>query len=93
VLGRDYFITDKAKILICQEGKYNDVTGKAHDPRLTSKGERGAVFILFGSFLLIFDSKVEECEVDEVCVDQENKVVTTPAFMYDATFAQVWESI
>ncbi len=43
--------------------------------------------------MLKFDSKVEECEVDEVCVDQENKVVTTPAFMYDATFAQVWESI
>ncbi len=48
---------------------------------------------LFGSFLLIFDSKVEECEVDEVCVDKENKVVTTPAFMYDATFAQVGESM
>ncbi len=32
---------------------------------------------------------MEECEVDEVCVDKENKVVTTPAFMYDATFAQV----
>jgi enhancing lycopene biosynthesis protein 2 len=43
--------------------------------------------------LPIFDSKVEECEVDEVCVDKENKVVTTPAFMYDATFAQVGESI
>jgi hypothetical protein len=37
--------------------------------------------------------QVEECEVDEVCVDQENKVVTTPAFMYDATFAQVGQSM
>ena len=33
--------------------------------------------------------QVEECEVGEVCVDQDNRLVTTPAFMFEATFCQV----
>jgi hypothetical protein len=28
VLGRDYVVTDKAKLLISQDGKYSDVIGK-----------------------------------------------------------------
>ncbi len=36
--------------------------------------------------------QVEECEVEEVCVDRDNRLVTTPAFMYDATFCQVGTS-
>lgn len=33
-------------------------------------------------------------EVDDVCVDYENRVVTTPAFMYgDAPFYKIFEGI
>jgi len=28
-------------------------------------------------------ASVQECGVDEVCIDEQNKLVTTPAFMYD----------
>ncbi len=30
-----------------------------------------------------------EKEVDEVCVDEKNRLVSTPAFMYDGKFHQI----
>jgi enhancing lycopene biosynthesis protein 2 len=36
---------------------------------------------------------VVECEVDGVVIDEKNKIVTTPAYMYDATPAQVFAGI
>ena len=34
-----------------------------------------------------------ECRVDEICVDQENKVVTTPAYMLAENVAQAYSGI
>ncbi len=36
-----------------------------------------------------FGAVLVDKEVDEVCVDQENKLVTTPAFMYEGKFHQI----
>ena len=33
------------------------------------------------------------CEVDEVCEDEENKVVTTPAYMFDGKFHQIHDGV
>lgn len=35
----------------------------------------------------------EEKDVEEVCIDEANKIVTSPAFMYDAQFHQVHDGI
>ncbi|MCA9250769.1 MAG: hypothetical protein KDA54_06510, partial [Phycisphaerales bacterium] len=34
-----------------------------------------------------------ECPVTEMVIDEENKIVSTPAYMYDATPAQVFEGV
>jgi len=34
-----------------------------------------------------------EMDVEEVCIDEANKIVTSPAFMYDAQFHQVHDGI
>ena len=34
-----------------------------------------------------------ECGVDEVCVDEANKIVTTPAFMYEGEFHEIHDGI
>ena len=34
-----------------------------------------------------------EVGVDEVHVDEENKIVTSPAFMYDGKFHEVFDGI
>ena len=36
---------------------------------------------------------VSECTVDEVCVDEENKLVTTPAFMYAGQFHEIADGV
>ncbi len=36
---------------------------------------------------------VVEAEVGEVCVDEENRIVTSPAFMYDGLFHEVQDGI
>ena len=32
-------------------------------------------------------------EVDEVCVDDLNKIVTTPAFMYEGDFHEIQDGV
>ena len=34
-----------------------------------------------------------EMEVNQICVDEERKIVTTPAYMYDAEFHQVFDGV
>ncbi|XP_043204041.1 glutamine amidotransferase-like class 1 domain-containing protein 3A, mitochondrial isoform X1 [Amphibalanus amphitrite] len=37
---------------------------------------------------------VQQCQVDEVCVDEKNRLVTTPAFMYDTKeFHRVFDGV
>ena len=36
---------------------------------------------------------VVECGVNEVCVDEANKIVTTPAFMYEGEFHEIHDGI
>jgi enhancing lycopene biosynthesis protein 2 len=40
-----------------------------------------------------FGARHTECPVTEFVVDKENKIITSPAYMYDATPAQVYEGI
>jgi len=40
-----------------------------------------------------FGAEVVEMNVDEVCVDEENKIVTSPAFMYEASFSEVFDGV
>jgi len=35
----------------------------------------------------------EEMDVEDICVDETNKIVTSPAFMYDAQFHQVHDGV
>ena len=34
-----------------------------------------------------------EKNVDEVCVDSENKIVTTPAYMYNGKFHEIQDGV
>ena len=36
---------------------------------------------------------MEEKSVGEVCVDTENKIVTTPAFMYNGKFHEIQDGV
>ena len=37
---------------------------------------------------------VQQCQVDEACVDEKNKLVTTPAFMFDTKeFHRVFDGV
>ena len=36
---------------------------------------------------------MEEKSVGEVCVDTENKIVTTPAFMYNGEFHEIQDGV
>ena len=36
---------------------------------------------------------MEEKSVSEVCVDEENKIVTTPAFMYNGKFHEIQDGV
>ena len=38
-------------------------------------------------------AKVQECPVDDFITDRDHRVITTPAFMYDTTFDQVFSGI
>ncbi len=38
-------------------------------------------------------AEVEEAGVDEVCVDKDNKLVTTPAFMYEGQFHEIFDGV
>jgi len=40
-----------------------------------------------------FGANMELKEVEEVCVDAENKIVTTPAFMYNGQFHQIQDGV
>ena len=31
--------------------------------------------------------------VDEICVDEENKIVTTPAFMFNGSFFEIHDGV
>jgi enhancing lycopene biosynthesis protein 2 len=37
--------------------------------------------------------KVVDCSVDEVCEDSENKIVTTPAYMFNGEFYQIHDGV
>ena len=51
--------------------------------------------ILLGQGLktFFFLLHIEHCEVSEVCVDEENKVVTSPAFMYNGKFHEIQDGV
>ena len=36
---------------------------------------------------------MEEKSVGEVCVDEKNKIVTTPAFMYNGKFHEIQDGV
>src|SRR5436190_23051838 len=38
-------------------------------------------------------AKHVDCPVDGICVDEHNRIVTTPAYMYDARIADVAKGI
>ena len=38
-------------------------------------------------------AEVVECGVDEVCVDETNKLFTTPAFMYEGAFHEIHDGV
>eukprot|EP00095_Tigriopus_kingsejongensis_P011088 maker-scaffold545_size140784-snap-gene-0.22 protein:Tk11088 transcript:maker-scaffold545_size140784-snap-gene-0.22-mRNA-1 annotation:"es1 protein mitochondrial-like" len=40
-----------------------------------------------------FGVEVVEMGVDEICIDEANKIVTTPAFMYDGKFHEIQEGV
>ena len=40
-----------------------------------------------------FGGNMEEKSVGEVCVDEENKIVTTPAFMYNGKFHEIQDGV
>jgi len=40
-----------------------------------------------------FGGNIEEKEVGEVCIDSENKIVTTPAFMYNGKFDEIQDGV
>lgn len=40
-----------------------------------------------------FGADVQEMDVSEICVDEKNNVVTTPAFMYAGKFHQIQEGV
>ena len=40
-----------------------------------------------------FGANMEMKNVDEVCVDLENKIVTTPAFMFNGKFHQIQDGV
>ena len=41
----------------------------------------------------LMGANMEECDVNEICVDERHRVVTTPAFMKDAPFHEVFDGI
>jgi enhancing lycopene biosynthesis protein 2 len=57
--------------------------GFAH-PKLTIGNDRGTA-----SKLVAFGAVHEDCPVDRCVVDRDNRVVTTPAYMYDARLKDV----
>ena len=38
-------------------------------------------------------AEVVECGVNEVCIDETNKIFTTPAFMYEGGFHEIHDGI
>ena len=38
-------------------------------------------------------AETQECDVNEICVDEHNQVVTTPAFMKNAPFHEIFDGI
>ena len=40
-----------------------------------------------------FGAEVVEMNVDEICIDEANKIVTTPAYMNDAEYHQVHDGV
>ncbi|TRY61295.1 hypothetical protein TCAL_03696 [Tigriopus californicus] len=40
-----------------------------------------------------FGAEVVEMNVNEVCIDEEHKIVTSPAFMYDGKFHEIQEGV
>ena len=40
-----------------------------------------------------FGGNMQEKSVSEVCVDAENKIVTTPAFMYNGKFHEIQDGV
>lgn len=38
-------------------------------------------------------AETQECDINEICVDQHHRVVTTPAFMKNASFHEVYDGV
>ena len=40
-----------------------------------------------------FGAEHVEMDVDQICIDEERKIVTTPAYMHDGEFHQIHDAI
>jgi enhancing lycopene biosynthesis protein 2 len=40
-----------------------------------------------------FGANVIEAEVHEVCIDEQHKIVTSPAFMYNGKFHEIQDGV
>jgi enhancing lycopene biosynthesis protein 2 len=63
------------------------------------KDERAGVTLTIGTdkgtaaALIALGARHVDCPVDGICVDEKNRIVTTPAYMYDARIADVAKGI
>lgn len=60
-----------------------------------SENETKNVFPYSGSILAArkMGADTQECDVNEICVDNEHRLVTTPAFMKNASFHEVFDGV
>lgn len=60
-----------------------------------SENEKKNVFPYSGSVLSArqMGADTQECDVNEICVDDQHRVVTTPAFMKNAEFHEVFDGV
>lgn len=41
----------------------------------------------------LIGGRIQPCNVDQICVDPENKVISTPAFMYNGQYHEIFDGI
>ena len=60
-----------------------------------SENEAKNVFPYSGAVLSArqMGADTQECDINEVCVDDKNRIVTTPAFMKNASFHEVFDGV
>lgn len=72
------------------------LTGLIKEPlRLDERMEELKIIqiINFNQVAKGFGANMESKTVDEVCVDADNKIVTTPAYMYNGKFHEIQDGV